>query len=70
MAAAKRVARRLAEDQARADERIPELLATPAAKRFLSAKPLLGPIDLTMLIRLTPTHTIPKHGSNQYPRHL
>jgi protein gp37 len=36
-----------AEDQARADERIPELLATPAAVRFLSAEPLLGPIDLT-----------------------
>lgn len=34
------------EDQARADERIPHLLATPAAKRFLSAEPLLGPIDL------------------------
>jgi protein gp37 len=33
------------EDQVRADERIPELLATPAAKRFISAEPLLGPID-------------------------
>jgi protein gp37 len=35
-----------AEDQARADERIPDLLSTPAAVRFLSAEPLLGPIDL------------------------
>lgn len=35
-----------AEDQTRADERIPELLATPAAKRIVSAEPLLGPIDL------------------------
>jgi protein gp37 len=35
-----------AEDQRRADERIPELLATPAAIRFLSAEPLLDPIDL------------------------
>ena len=35
-----------AEDQARADERIPALLETPAAVRFLSAEPLLGPIDL------------------------
>jgi protein gp37 len=35
-----------AEDQARADERIPDLLATPAAVRFVSAEPLLGPIDL------------------------
>jgi len=33
------------EDQARADERIPDLLATPAAVRFVSAEPLLGPID-------------------------
>lgn len=38
-----------AEDQRRADERIPDLLATPAAVRFLSAEPLLGPIDLTMI---------------------
>ena len=34
-----------AEDQARADERIPDLLATPAAVRFVSAEPLLGLID-------------------------
>lgn len=34
-----------AEDQKRADERIPDLLATPAAVRFVSAEPLLGPID-------------------------
>jgi protein gp37 len=35
-----------AEDQTRADERIPELLATPAAVRFVSIEPILGPIDL------------------------
>lgn len=34
------------EDQARADERIPELLRCPAAVRFVSAEPLLGAIDL------------------------
>lgn len=34
------------EDQRRADERIPDLLATPAAMRWISAEPLLGPIDL------------------------
>lgn len=34
------------EDQARANERIPLLLETPAAVRFISAEPLLGPIDL------------------------
>ena len=37
------------EDQARADERIPDLLATPAAVRFISAEPLLGPVDLGQL---------------------
>jgi len=35
-----------AEDQRRADERIPDLLATPAAVRFVSAEPLLGAIRL------------------------
>ncbi|HMM95338.1 phage Gp37/Gp68 family protein [Phycicoccus sp.] len=35
------------EDQTRADLRIPALLQTPAAVRFLSAEPLLGPVDLT-----------------------
>lgn len=36
-----------AEDQQRADERIPELMRTPASIRFVSAEPLLGPIDLS-----------------------
>lgn len=34
------------EDQQRADERIPPLLDTPAAVRFVSAEPLLGPVTL------------------------
>ena len=34
------------EDQRTADERIPILLATPAAVRWVSAEPLLGPVDL------------------------
>ena len=34
------------EDQERADERIPDLLGTPAAVRFVSLEPLLGPVDL------------------------
>lgn len=34
------------EDQAAADERIPLLLQTPATMRWISAEPLLGPIDL------------------------
>lgn len=39
------------ENQAAADERIPHLLATPAAVRFLSCEPLLGPVDLTPYFR-------------------
>lgn len=35
------------ENQETADERIPLLLQTPAAVRFISAEPLLGPVDLT-----------------------
>lgn len=34
------------EDQRAADERVPDLLATPAAVRWLSCEPLLGPVDL------------------------
>ena len=34
-----------AEDQQRADERIPDLLACPATVRWVSAEPLLGPTD-------------------------
>jgi len=40
------------EDQKRADERIPELLATPAAVRFLSMEPLLGGVDLSQWLDL------------------
>jgi len=35
------------EDQKRADERIPDLLSTPAAKRFVSYEPALGPVDFS-----------------------
>lgn len=34
------------EDQRRAEERIPALLAIPARRRFLSCEPLLSPVDL------------------------
>ncbi|MEQ8822619.1 MAG: phage Gp37/Gp68 family protein [Sumerlaeia bacterium] len=34
------------EDQAAADTRVPALLKAPAALRFLSCEPLLGPVDL------------------------
>ena len=39
------------EDQERADERIPLLLQTPAAVRFISAEPLLEPADLSSWLR-------------------
>lgn len=39
------------EDQAAADERIPLLLQCPAAVRWISAEPLLGPVDLTNVQR-------------------
>lgn len=39
------------EDQAAADERIPLLLQTPSAVRFLSCEPLLGPIVLSRVRR-------------------
>ena len=39
-------------NQLEADRDIPKLLATPAARRFLSMEPLLGPVDLTA-VRLT-----------------
>jgi protein gp37 len=42
------------EDQAAADVRIPELLAIPAAVRFLSCEPLLGPVDLTLWLSPPP----------------
>jgi protein gp37 len=49
------------EDQATADERIPHLYHTPAAKRFISAEPLLGPIDLMEVIP-NPIIWNPVHG--------
>lgn len=35
------------EDQRAADERVPLLLQTPAAMRFLSCEPLVGPVELS-----------------------
>jgi protein gp37 len=39
------------EDQMSADKRIPHLLRTPAAVRFLSCEPLLAPVDLSATLR-------------------
>lgn len=41
-----------AEDQEMADLRIPDLLGTDAAMRFVSCEPLLGPVDLSRYLRL------------------
>jgi hypothetical protein len=51
------------EDQRAADERIPHLLATPSAMRFLSCEPLLGPVDLER----PPAGSRPYPGSGIYP---
>jgi len=37
------------EDQKAADERIPHLLECPAAVRFLSCEPLVGPVNLSII---------------------
>lgn len=44
------------EDQANADRRIPHLLAVPAAVRFVSYEPALGPVDFTNIIETYPPH--------------
>lgn len=50
------------EDQERADERVPDLLQTPAAVRFISAEPLLGSVDFGSFI------TGPSDRAEGYPR--
>jgi protein gp37 len=39
------------EDQAAADERVPELLRIPARVRFLSCEPMLGPVEFSNVTR-------------------
>lgn len=46
------------EDQKRADERIPELLATKAAVRFVSYEPGLGPVDARQYLEPAEEHGI------------
>lgn len=48
------------EDQARADERIPLLLETPAAVRFISAEPLLGHLGLTQWLHDVDCAMVPR----------
>lgn len=51
------------EDQKNADERIPSLLQTPAAVRFVSYEPALGPVDLEASLSV-----YDKHGEPSGPR--
>jgi protein gp37 len=44
------------EHQSAAEERIPYLIDTPAAIRFLSVEPMLGPVILDMIARRSPYH--------------
>lgn len=60
-------------DQAEADRDIPKLLATPAAVRFLSIEPMIGPIDITEWLwgRAEPCDDCPKDADcmcSWYPR--
>lgn len=50
------------ENQETADERIPPLLETPAAVRFLSCEPLLGPVDLDRFLWDVTYHYDPETG--------
>lgn len=45
-----------AENQEQADKRIPNLLQTPAAHRFISIEPMLGPIDFRFHLGLAKNH--------------
>lgn len=58
-----------AEDQQRADERIPLLLQTPAAVRFVSAEPLLGPVDLTKFGYLRAGRYF-EHDGSEWPNQI
>lgn len=49
------------EDQRRANERIPDLLATPAAVHFVSGEPLLGPIDFNRVASVMHHNKEPYH---------
>ncbi|HEY7855187.1 MAG TPA: phage Gp37/Gp68 family protein, partial [Terriglobales bacterium] len=58
------------EDQAAAVERIWPLLETPAAVRFISAEPLLGPVDLERLELLAPDGNRPGAWLNALTGHV
>lgn len=59
-----------AEDQTRADERIPDLLATPAAVRFVSYEPALGPINFRSIDIKDPKQLPKEMQVNDVDRHI
>lgn len=56
-----------AEDQARADERIPLLLQAPARVRFVSCEPLLGPVDLRQSRAIALERGVGAESGKPYP---
>ena len=52
------------EDQDCADVRVPDLLAAPAAVRWLSMEPLLGPVDLTRYPGIESLHWVVVGGES------
>jgi protein gp37 len=66
-------------NQTDADKNIPHLLQIPAAVRFLSIEPLIGPVNLSAIARHTTGYKEPSmaetsidalRGSGTYPSHL
>ena len=55
------------EDQKTADERIPLLLQTPAAVRWISAEPMLGPVDLRLWLNVIPRMRTPVSSDSGLP---
>jgi protein gp37 len=55
------------ENQEQADKRIPILLQTPAAVRFLSVEPLLGPVQLSQYLEGWDTETGRDRQGDPYP---
>ena len=53
------------EDQEQADKRIPYLISIPAAKRFVSIEPMLGPVDITQFVWTDINNNIIKSDMNK-----
>lgn len=56
-----------AENQRTADERIPILLQIPAAVRFVSVEPMLGPVDIAYWLNGAPEQYAPDRWQQTYP---